>query len=77
MTEFDDDPENPDPSDMDQTDDETEPCPFCGKSIHEQAEFCHHCGKYLSREDGPIATPKWIIIAGVIVLIASLVLWLM
>ena len=44
-----DDRELPDPSDMDQGDDEdapdgTAPCPKCGRFIYDDSVFCPHCG---------------------------------
>jgi predicted nucleic acid-binding Zn ribbon protein len=60
MTQFNEDStlndrELPDESDMDPDESDpfadTEPCPLCGKPIHEDADICHHCGKYVSRSD--------------------------
>lgn len=45
-----------------------DPCPHCGKMIHEDAEWCHHCGKYLSREDAPKRVPLWVLIGTALVL---------
>ena len=41
-----DDREDPDPSDQDASDDEDEdtlPCPFCGKPVYEGADVCPYC----------------------------------
>jgi uncharacterized membrane protein YvbJ len=70
------DPEAPDPSDIDaDVDDDTEPCPHCGRVIHEQSDFCPHCGQYISLEDAPISKRLWIVLAAVVCIIIVL-LWL-
>ncbi len=70
-----DDPENPDESDMDPTDsvDNTDPCPYCGRPLYERAEACPHCGNYISQEDSRSHNPLWLIL-GVIFCVA-MILW--
>ena len=41
-----------DGSDADE-DDDTQPCPYCHRDIHEDAVRCPYCENYLSREDEP------------------------
>jgi uncharacterized paraquat-inducible protein A len=68
------DPEGPDESDMDYSDDpDLEVCPHCRKMIYEGAEKCPHCGMYISAEDAPLSRRAWIILAiGIVLLIALL-----
>jgi len=62
------DPEGPDESEMDYSDDpDLEVCPHCRKMISEEAERCPHCGMYISAEDAPLSPMAWVVI-GVIVL---------
>jgi hypothetical protein len=65
------DPEGPDASEMDYSDDpDLDVCPHCRKLISEEAERCPHCGMYISAEDAPLSRRAWIIIAliGLVVL---------
>jgi hypothetical protein len=65
------DPEGPDPSEMDYSDDpDLEVCPHCRKMIVEDAERCPHCGEYISAEDAPISRGAWflIIVIGLLLL---------
>ena len=66
------DREAPDESDID--DDETMPCPNCGKAVYDQAEICPHCGCYISSEDAP-RQRHWWIWAGVILALLGLLWW--
>jgi hypothetical protein len=69
------DPEAPDPSDVDaDMYDDTEPCPHCGRVIHEQSDFCPHCGQYVPVGEGPVEKSWWIVLAVVIGIIIVL-LW--
>jgi hypothetical protein len=74
------DREAPDASDVGDEEDETVPCPYCGKAVHEQAEICHHCGSYISGEDAPLTKPAWFSAAAVLALFgmfgAGLLIWL-
>src|SRR5262249_55807221 len=56
----------------DQDDDGTAPCPYCGKDKWEESERCPHCGNYISREDEPSQTPRWIIVTAVVCLLIVL-----
>ena len=50
------DPEGPDPSEMDYSDDpDLDVCPHCRKMISEDAEHCPHCGEYISPSDAPLS----------------------
>lgn len=67
---------DPDESDMDSDDSETDACLCCGKQIYEDSEWCPHCGKYLSEEDGPFHAAPWII-AGTVVALLVVVTWIL
>ena len=59
----------------DAEDDETIPCPYCGRSIHEEAERCPYCGRYLSDIDAPPPRrPLWIAV-GVLVCLVIVQFW--
>ena len=61
------DPEGPDPSEMDSSDDpDLEVCPHCRKLIYEDAERCPHCGEFINPGDAPMSVRAWIVI-GIIV----------
>jgi predicted nucleic acid-binding Zn ribbon protein len=72
-----DDRELPDPSDMDQDDDLSEPCPHCGKPVFDEAERCPHCGEYISYEDEPVKPPPFWGVGVVVVLIFVVVVWVL
>jgi hypothetical protein len=52
--------------------DDTIPCRYCGKQIHEESERCPHCESYISEEDeGPaVRKPWWIIVCALLGLYA-------
>ena len=69
------DPEGPDPSEMDDSNEpDLEVCPHCRKLITEEAEQCPHCGEYVSAEDAPMSIGAWIVIAIVILVLVALFL---
>jgi hypothetical protein len=53
-------------------DDDTIPCPHCGKHIHEESERCPYCENYISEEDEvqPARKPWWIIVCALLCLYA-------
>jgi hypothetical protein len=58
----------------DPDDEATAPCPACGAEIYD-AERCPECGHYLTREDQPHSpVPVWII-AGAILCLLIVALW--
>lgn len=70
--EWDDEDDFDDPSD----DDDTIPCPYCQRPIHDDAQRCPYCENYISEEDGPRAAKPWWIVAGVILCLLVLYLWI-
>jgi predicted nucleic acid-binding Zn ribbon protein len=68
--------EDPDESDMDESDAELPaiPCPYCRKEILEDAEICPHCRNFISYEDAPRHYPGWLV-AGVVVCILIVLIW--
>lgn len=55
---------------VDEDDDGTDPCPYCGEPVHCDAILCPHCDRYLSEEDAPPEKkPSWIVITTFICLI--------
>lgn len=68
------DHELPDASDM--TDEPGMfPCPYCKRELTEDAERCGYCGAYISHEDAPKPI-RWTWYIAVILLVATLLLWL-
>lgn len=64
--------------DADDGDDDTIPCPYCRRHIHEDSVRCPHCENYLSEEDDhetPRKKPWWIII-GVLLCFVVFYLWI-
>jgi hypothetical protein len=51
---------------------DTIPCPYCGKHIHEESERCPYCENYISEEDEaqPARKPWWIIVCALFCLYA-------
>lgn len=78
--EFDDDPEAPQASDLDDDDDEetaTEPCPNCDQQIAEFAEQCPYCGEWITHA-APAASRRGLAYVIVVVLvIAAFLIWLL
>ena len=71
------DPEGPDPSEMDSSDDpDLEVCPHCRKLIYEDAERCPHCGEYVNPSDAPLSKGAWVVVTVVILLLISSLLWI-
>ena len=71
------DPDDPDLADQDDPDDfdETVPCPYCRKPVHEQAEICHHCGRYIVEADAPRGYPWWVWV-GLILCLVAVLIWI-
>lgn len=61
----------------DDADDETEPCPHCGKPVYHDAERCYFCGMYLSREDAPAHRRPWWFVLGVVLSLAVVGWWIL
>ena len=66
--------EFPDESDMDDPDDQTDPCPACGKPIYEDSFRCPHCGEYVNLQREPSRFAPWFWIALLLTLMIVL-LW--
>jgi hypothetical protein len=61
-----DDPEAPDQSDMDISDEpDLAVCPHCRKLISEETEQCPHCGDYISPQSH-LGKPAWFIIVAIL-----------
>lgn len=55
----------------------TIPCPYCRREIHEDAQRCPYCEEYISEEDAPAGPkPKWLI-AGVVICLLIVFLWIL
>lgn len=52
--------------------DDTQPCPYCRRSIHEDAVCCPHCGNYLSEEDAPAGRSWWFVTCAIVCLVLAL-----
>jgi len=69
------DPEGPDESEMDYSDEpDLEVCPNCRRMISEEAERCPHCGEWVNPGQAPMSARAWIVI--VLVIVAMIVLLL-
>jgi hypothetical protein len=56
---------------------ETVPCPYCRRQIHEDSERCPYCENYLSREDAPPRPKPWWLVVGVLVCLAIVAMWVL
>jgi predicted nucleic acid-binding Zn ribbon protein len=52
------------------------PCPYCGEEIHEDAQRCPYCENYISAEDAPQQRKPWWIVAGVLLCLVLVYLWI-
>jgi hypothetical protein len=55
---------------------ETIPCPYCRKPIHEDSPRCPHCENYLSEEDAPPTRKPWWIIVGALACLYAVFRWI-
>jgi predicted nucleic acid-binding Zn ribbon protein len=71
--------EEPDETDL-RTDDPTsvdlEPCPYCGKMVHEMADVCPYCRSFISIEEAPSQRPIWLIL-GVVLCLLVVLMWVL
>ncbi len=51
--------------------DDTIPCPYCRRPIHEESVRCPHCENYLSEEDAPARRSWWFVICALICLLLA------
>lgn len=61
-------------------DDDTIPCPYCGRAIHEEAERCPYCESYISEEDTPEHQPRprpWWFLVGFLLCLIVIYFWIM
>jgi hypothetical protein len=65
-----------DDADEDGDGDDTIPCPYCRRLIHEAAQRCPYCENYLSEEDAPAARKPWWIVVGALLCFLVLYLWI-
>ena len=56
--------------------DDTVPCPYCRRPIHEDAQRCPYCETYISEEDAPAARKPWWIIIGALLCLLAVYLWI-
>jgi hypothetical protein len=57
--------------------DDTVPCPYCGRLIHEEALRCPYCEQYISEEYAPPRRlPVWIAV-GVLLCLIMIALWIL
>lgn len=74
---FDDEFELDDAESSNDEDDDTMPCPHCGRPMYDDAEQCPACGRYLSDEErSSVNQPRWIIFTAIVVLAAILYAYL-
>lgn len=73
--EYDDEDWGEDYGDSDSDDDgnDTVPCPYCRRLIHEDSQRCPHCGHYISEEDASPRKPLWIVVGALLCLFCLLV----
>ena len=57
-------------------DDDTIPCPYCKREIHEDSQRCPHCEQYISAEDAPPAAKPWWLLIGVAVCLYVVYRWI-
>ena len=61
---------------MSRDDDDTIPCPYCKRPIHEDSPRCPYCEQYVSEEDQPPSAKPWWIFVGVGVCLYAVYRWI-
>jgi len=56
--------------------DDTIPCPYCKRPIHEDSQRCPHCEQYISEEDAPAARKPWWVILGALLCLYVVYRWI-
>jgi hypothetical protein len=56
--------------------DDTIPCPYCKRQIHEDSPRCPHCEQYISAEDTPSTTKPWWLLIGVAACLYAVYRWI-
>ncbi len=57
--------------------DDTVPCPYCRRPVHEDAPRCPHCERYISAEDAPAGPrPLWLVL-GVLACLGVVAVWVL
>ena len=60
----------------DEDGDDTIPCPYCRRPIHQDSQRCPHCESYVSEEDAPAGPkPLWLVL-GVLACLAAVARWI-
>jgi hypothetical protein len=57
-------------------DEPTEPCPYCGREIHEETLRCPYCENYLSAEDTPPPQKPWWLVLGAVAGLYAVYRWI-
>ena len=57
-------------------DDDTIPCPYCKREIHEDSQRCPHCEQYISEEHAPPSAKPWWLLIGVAVCLYVVYRWI-
>lgn len=70
------DPEGPDPSEMDYSDEpDLEICPHCRRMISEESDRCPHCGQFITPGEAPLSKRAWVVIVVIAALLIVMILW--
>jgi hypothetical protein len=66
-----------DPGEADDVE-ETLPCPFCRRPVHEDADVCPHCGNFVGGTDAPpwrrVPVIVWV---GVVLALLCVLVWVL
>ncbi len=60
---------------LDDDEEPTVPCPYCGKEIHEDSQRCPYCEQYISTVDSPPGKKPWWLIIGVVICLYIVYRW--
>ena len=65
--------------DVDDSDEDTTACPYCGREIYDDAVQCPHCHMYIENNALPASGPAWrhrlYQITAVVLIVVLLLLW--
>jgi hypothetical protein len=56
--------------------DDTIPCPYCCRQIHEESERCPFCENYITGEDAPPTLKPWWFIVGFLLCSVVVFMWI-